>query len=97
LAGKPGTARQGIPVDDNQAPEIRIYPNPSASEFRVNTGEALYSPMNIRVLDAGGRVMSRFRTIPGQQITFGADLKPGIYFVEIICDTGKLIRKIVKS
>jgi hypothetical protein len=97
LAGKPGTARQGIPVDDNQAPEIRIYPNPSASEFRVNTGEELYSPMNIRVLDAGGRVMSRFRTIPGQQNTFGADLKPGIYFVEIICDTGKMIRKIVKS
>lgn len=97
LAGKPGTARLGIPVDDNQAPEIRIYPNPSASEFRVNTGEALYSPMNIRVLDAGGRVMSRFRTIPGQQNTFGTDLKPGIYFVEIICDSRKMIRKIVKS
>ncbi len=97
LAGKPGTARQGIPVDDNQAPEIRIYPNPSASEFRVNTGGEMYSPVNIRVLDAGGRVMSRFRTIPGQQITFGTDLKPGIYFVEIICDSRKMIRKIVKS
>lgn len=97
LAGKPGTARLGIPVDDKQAPEISIYPNPSASEFRVNTGEELYSPMNIRVLDAGGRVMSRFRTIPGQQNTFGTDLKPGIYFVEIICDSRKMIRKIVKS
>lgn len=97
LAGKPGTARLGIPVDDKQAPEISIYPNPSASEFRVNTGGEMYSPVNIRVLDAGGRVMSRFRTIPGQQITFGTDLKPGIYFVEIICDSRKMIRKIVKS
>lgn len=97
LAGKPGTARLGIPVDDKQAPEISIYPNPSASEFRVNTGGEMYSPVNIRVLDAGGRVMSRFRTIPGQQNTFGTDLKPGIYFVEIICDSRKMIRKIVKS
>ena len=80
----------------NQETDIRIFPNPSASEFRVNIGGVVYGPVNIRVLDAGGRELLRFRSVTGQHKTFGADLKPGIYFVEIICDSRKTIRKIVK-
>ncbi len=62
----------------------------------MKAGSKIASPLKIRVLDASGRVLQQFTYLAGQVKSFGADWNPGIYFVEIQCDSGKIVRRLLK-
>lgn len=76
---------------------IKAFPNPSSNEFILsmqNTGEKL---VQIRIMDVTGRLVKQMSTPAGQLIRFGADLKPGVYFVEVKQDERRTVLKLVKQ
>lgn len=76
---------------------IKVFPNPSSNEFTLtlqSTGEKL---VQIRITDVGGRLVKQISTPAGQLIRFGAELKPGVYFVEVKQDEKRTVLKLVKQ
>jgi hypothetical protein len=77
--------------------EVLLYPNPSKEDFNciINSdSELLFS---LLVYDYAGRIVElKENIIPNENFTFGNNLAPGFYFVEINNGEGKEIFKIVK-
>ena len=72
---------------------VDVFPNPTSSFFRLT----VHSSMNneraeARITDIRGREFRREKIMSGQTLTLGSDLKPGIYFVQVI--QGKKSRSI---
>src|SRR5206468_13107080 len=62
---------------------IRAFPNPTHSQFTLNFNNNTGRIINIRIMDVTGRVLLQLKT-NAQQITFGDQLKRGVYFAEVI-------------
>jgi hypothetical protein len=77
--------------------EISIYPNPSQNEFNcIITGEE-GQMFSLSVFDYAGRMVELHENIiSNKNFTFGNNLAPGFYFVEISSEEDKEIFKIVK-
>lgn len=76
---------------------IKVFPNPSSNEFTLtlqSDGEKL---VQIRIMDVTGRLVKQISTPAGQLIRFGAELKPGVYFVEVKQDEKRTVLKLVKQ
>lgn len=75
---------------------IRLFPNPATSESRLEIISPLKDKVAVYVRDAQGRIVKEFSTIPNQVSMIGADLRPGIYIVEVrqedLIKTMKLIK-----
>lgn len=61
---------------------VQAYPNPSATEFKINIQANAEERIELRVMDLHGRVISTQRVLAGN-IQFGAGLRAGVYFVEV--------------
>jgi len=71
---------------------VTVYPNPSEGVFNFlsyETGE--YS-----IFNGNGEVLANENFDANQDITFGNNLKPGVYFLKINTSKGSQIKKIVK-
>ncbi|HRN80674.1 MAG TPA: MopE-related protein, partial [Ferruginibacter sp.] len=77
--------------------EVSVFPNPSRGAFHVATRTNLNEKMQVTITDIQGRKMSGTNLLPNQTHTLGADLKPGMYFIEIIQGDQRIIRKILKQ
>ena len=77
--------------------EIYIYPNPSMVEFNcVINGEEI-EIYSLLVFDYAGRLIEAHdNLISNKNFTFGSNLAPGFYFVEINTGELKEIFKVVK-
>ncbi len=69
------------------SPEISVVPNPSVDIFTVNTMENY----TVQVFDSHGVVVASFQT-QGSNNSFGNDLIPGVYHINILKD-----KKVVKT
>ncbi len=67
--------------------ESRIYPNPSASVFSLETG----MPIDVHVYTMTGQLILSYKNV--QSVTFGEELNAGIYMVQ----AGKNFYKIIKE
>jgi hypothetical protein len=63
--------------------EVRVFPNPSTSQFQVNVSTTGTEEMMVRILDVQGRMIKSLKQVPNQSWTMGSDLKPGAYFLEV--------------
>jgi hypothetical protein len=75
--------------------KLTAYPNPSSDVFRLKLNNADNSNTLIRVSDLSGRLIIQFNTRE-QEINFGRELKPGIYFAEILRENTKALIRLVK-
>jgi len=76
--------------------EVSIAPNPSAGNFRLDLGSKKTPNLTMNIYDEQGRLIIT-KKLSGN-ISFGDDLKPGIYFAEILDHNIQVSRtKIVKS
>lgn len=73
---------------------VNVYPNPSRDEFKVNIKNA--GKVKIRITDHLGREVKVLEFKNDQVISFGRDLKPGSYFVEILSDKTRKVMKVIK-
>jgi hypothetical protein len=72
-------------MDPEHSTFVRVYPNPSTSNFTVNI-ESFNSKGNIsvRIIDIAGRVVETRSNLAGSQtIKIGSNLKAGLYVAEI--------------
>ncbi|MBX2939049.1 MAG: T9SS type A sorting domain-containing protein, partial [Ferruginibacter sp.] len=81
----------------NKELEVSIFPNPSNGAFNFLTRTNSNEKMRLSITDIQGRKMSGINILPNQTHALGADLKPGIYFAEIIQGNQRIIRKILKQ
>ncbi len=62
--------------------EIKVFPNPTAGDFRVQVNTAGKESLSIRLLDVQGRELKRMTLKPFVLTKIEAKLKPGSYMIE---------------
>ena len=73
-----------------------IYPNPSTSYFNIKVSSADSKSSTVRVLDMMGRLIKLYSVNEKDKFTFGDDLRPGSYIVEVISGTSKTSKCMIK-
>ncbi|MFL5728230.1 MAG: Ig-like domain-containing protein [Cytophagaceae bacterium] len=88
------TARMAAPGD--QAAEVNAAPNPFDDQtiISVNGGEKILS---VKLFDMNGTERLNTGNIDQEKITLGNDLKPGIYILNIVTESGTQNKRIVKT
>ncbi len=79
--------------------EIHMYPNPNSGTFQLVL-PAVSNTVKVSMFDLQGRKVNenRFRDNKNLQLKINADhCMPGVYFVEVITNTGKWIGKLIVS
>ncbi|MFT3911082.1 MAG: T9SS type A sorting domain-containing protein [Ferruginibacter sp.] len=66
-----------------EAMEVKIFPNPTVSDFKLEVLTSGTEEITVRVLDNMGRLYKNFKVMPYQTIALGAELKAGSYLVEV--------------
>ncbi|MFT3911050.1 MAG: choice-of-anchor J domain-containing protein [Ferruginibacter sp.] len=76
--------------------EVKIFPNPTVSDFKLEVLTSGTEEITVRVLDNLGRLYKNFKVMPYQTIALGAELKSGSYLVEV--RQGKTVKttKVIK-
>ncbi|MFT3911096.1 MAG: T9SS type A sorting domain-containing protein [Ferruginibacter sp.] len=62
--------------------DVKVYPNPTVSDFNLQVITAGKETIHIRILDMQGRAIRELTVMPYQKISIGADLKAGSYMIE---------------
>ena len=62
--------------------DVKVFPNPTTSNFNLQVITANQDAINVRVLDVQGRLYKSIVVSPYQSINIGADFKSGIYIIE---------------
>jgi|GEM_PF-3330953 len=76
----------------------KAYPNPSSSFFNLKLSSASNEPINISVVDAVGRVVERRTEYqPNSTIQIGQNYHSGIYFVEVMQGSNRIILRLSKQ
>jgi hypothetical protein len=84
-------------VNDMQGLAARILPNPSSTYFTLVTHSINIEPMTVRVIDAVGRIVwNQINSPANGTLSFGDQLKPGMYFVEISQGKKRLMIRLLK-
>jgi hypothetical protein len=52
--------------------------------------------MQVRLLDNLGREYKRYMMMPGETLTLGAELKAGVYFLEVTQGNEKVTKRLLK-
>lgn len=77
--------------------KITIYPNPVKSEFNLNLDET-YEEVSVKVINSLGQVVAAKSYSNTNQVSQAVDFSSGVYFVEIITNTGeKAVKRIIKQ
>lgn len=90
--------KNALGVNDltNKGVSVIAYPNPSSSEFSLNITSKSNQAVNVKIFDISGKLVSTFKTPPGT-VTFGKDLKAGVYMAEVAQDNSKQTLKLIKK
>jgi hypothetical protein len=79
----------------NSVLDVKIYPNPTMSDFRMSLGNVQGEPVSIRIMDISGRVLKQIKTAENL-VVFGKELMSGVYFVEINKGNNRQTFKLIK-
>ena len=74
--------------------KVSLSPNPTPSDFRLVVSSASNETILVRVIDVNGQILKQLRATADQVLTFGSDLKQGMYMIEVL--QGKK-RRVVKG
>ena len=87
---------------DPRVEKVRVYPNPVAGEFQVTYTLREPARVTVRLLDATGRELESWpvgRQGEGEQ-RFGrslSDYPHGVYYLDLLTDRGRAVRKLIKQ
>jgi hypothetical protein len=92
----PGFTKVAPVVEVPTAMEVKIFPNPTVNDFKLEVLTAGKEQINVRVLDGQGRLFKTFKVMPYQTISVGAELKAGSYLVEVRQGSSLKTTKLIK-
>lgn len=76
--------------------DVLVSPNPSPTDFKlVVTGTGI-EPVQIKIMDGTGRLLTVMKNSTGTLFTVGKDYQAGTYFVQVIQGQNKKVVKLVK-
>ncbi len=77
--------------------DVKVFPNPTTSSFNLQvTAGGIKSAIQTRVLDLQGRLMKTITIKSNENISLGAELKPGVYMLEVLQGVEKKVVRMVK-
>ncbi len=77
---------------------VRVAPNPSSDVFTLFISSPHPEPVNLRVMDASGKVLTSLGNIkPNSAVRTGEGLGQGLYFAEIQQNNQKQVLKLIKT
>ena len=83
-------------TETGRATSLRVYPNPTTGELRIENGELRID--NVEIFDVFGKIHSSPVTRHSSLITINiSHLPAGIYFVKIKTENGYQTQKIIKN
>jgi hypothetical protein len=62
---------------------VKVFPNPSTTNFNVQVIAAGKEEVSVRVLDLQGRFIKSVKVASGKTLNIGSELKAGAYFIEV--------------
>jgi len=62
---------------------VSIWPNPTIQNFYLKVESGSNENIEVFIMDATGRILSKQYALPEQSMHFGDDLLPGIYFIKV--------------
>jgi hypothetical protein len=62
---------------------VKVFPNPSTTNFNVQVIAAGNEEVSVRVLDLQGRFIKSAKVASGKTLNIGSELKAGAYFIEV--------------
>jgi hypothetical protein len=73
---------------------VRVYPNPTAGELRIESGELKIE--NVAIYDISGKIQKteNWETKNTIDISY---LPAGVYFLRITTEQGEVVRKVLKE
>lgn len=78
--------------------QFKALPNPSASYFTVKVSSSSAVPVDIRLIDATGRVVEQVQNIATTStLTMGRNLRPGTYYLEGVQGKERQSVKLLKT
>ncbi len=77
--------------------DVQVYPNPTISEFTVEIGAKQSTSVQLVLMDISGRVMQQLTTTTNKTVLNLQELPQGVYFLEVLSNTQKVIKKIIKN
>ena len=76
---------------------MTVFPNPSSNYFNVKIESDKDEAVNLRVMDASGRLIEEKKNMaPSQIVKFGERYINGVYLVEIIRGANRKTLRVVK-
>ncbi len=86
---------KGKPAND--VFDVTVFPNPSSNYFNVKIESDKDEAVNLRVMDASGRLIEEKKNMaPSQIVKFGERYINGVYLVEVIQGSNRKTLRIVK-
>ncbi len=76
--------------------KVTAWPNPSTSEFKVQTTSPSSEALQYRVYNVGQQLVKQAKTAVGEQLTFGGELAAGVYLVEVQQGAERKVVKVIK-
>jgi len=77
--------------------QVKVYPNPSSTDFSLQVMSSSTEPILVRLMDANGMVLNVNTTIlKGSTIKLGSDLRAGTYFAEVTQGKNHQTVKLIK-
>ena len=77
--------------------KIKVYPNPSASDFILNVQSNSDDPLRIIVFDALGRIVGQFYGSSTKKYSFGNNLTFGTYYLQVKQGKNRQLKTIIKK
>lgn len=77
---------------------VTVLPNPSRSYFTLHIQSGSDKPLQVKTVDAFGRVIESRDGIPASgTLMLGGKYRPGIYFAEMLQGSDRVILKLIKQ
>ena len=72
-----------VPNSSPASMEVKVYPNPTTTQFNVQVKSSGTEEAVVRVLDVTGRFIKRVKVSSNSNVNLGSDLKAGAYMLEV--------------
>jgi hypothetical protein len=82
-AGPATTLTKGQSVTATPSMDVKVFPNPTTSNFNLQVITADQQEVVVRVLDVQGRFIKSVKVAPYQTLNIGSELKSGSYLLEV--------------
>ena len=77
------TSTPRVPATLQTSMEVKVYPNPTTTQFNVQVKSSGTEEAVVRVLDVTGRFIKSVKVSSNSNVNLGSDLKAGAYMLEV--------------